>query len=493
MRPGHNPLLSETNPSAEYDVCIVGSGPNGLAAAALLSDAGLSVCVIEAADELGGGLRSAELTLPGFLHDVCSAAHPMGILSPYLSTLPLAKHGLQWASPPASVAHPLDDQPAVLLQGSIEDTARDLGVDGPAYTRLLEPFVEKAPGLLNDALAPIGIPSQPFTFARFGLLGLRSAVSLSRRFREPRARGLFAGCAGHSILPLSSLLTGGLGLLFAVTGHVKPWPVAVGGSQQIAKALVGYLEGRVHFVTGQPVAQLSDLPSCRAVLFDTNPGQLASIARDSLPEAYRRKLGRYRYGPGVFKIDWALDGPIPWRDPRCLQASTVHVGGTLEEIAVAEAAVWRGEHPERPFMMVVQQSQFDRSRAPDRKHTGYAYIHVPSGSTLDQSTVMETQLERFAPGFRDLVLARHVMNTADYAQYNLNYIGGAITGGVADIPQAFMRPVARLNPYATPNPHLYICSAATPPGGGVHGMCGFHAARSVLKHISSLGRLPITN
>jgi len=474
----------------EYDACVIGSGINGLTAAAVLADAGHSVLVVEAGEELGGGMRTAELTLPGFRHDICSSAHPMGILSPYLKTLPLEEHGLRWVLPPASVAHPLQDGPSVMLTESVDDTARALGEDADAYRRLVAPFVGNAEGLLSDALAPIGVPSHPWTFLRFGLLGLRSAVGIARRFRQPRARALLAGCAAHSILPLDRLLTGGLGVLFAVTGHVKPWPVVEGGTQQLARAMVAYLETRgVTFTTGQRVGGLGELPRCRAVLFDTNPGQLASIAGDALPQGYRRRLGRYRYGPGVFKLDWALDGPIPWRDPQTLDASTVHLGGTLEEIAAAEAAVWRGEHPERPFMMVVQQSQFDRTRAPAGKHTGYAYCHVPSGSTVDLTDVMEAQLERFAPGFRDRVLARHTMNTEDYAAHNANYVGGAITGGVADLPQAFLRPVARLNPYTTPNPHLFLCSASTPPGGGVHGMCGYHAAVAVLKRLPRLGML----
>lgn len=472
--------------SGAYDACIVGSGPNGLAAAALLGGAGLSVLVLEGAEEIGGGMRTAPLTIEGFRHDVCSAAHPMGILSPYFTTLPLAEHGLRWLEPPASVAHPLDGEPAVLLKTALDETARELGPDGPAYRRLLAPFLKNPRGLLKDALGPLSpFPSHPFLMARFGLLALRSATGLARsRFDTPRAQALLAGLAGHSILPLERALTGALGLMFAITGHVRGWPVAAGGTQSIARALESYLKSLgVDFRTNFPVRTFREIPPARAILFDTSPAQLAAIAGDQLPAGYLRRLGRYRYGPGVFKVDWALDGPIPWRDPRCLEASTVHLGGTLEEIAASEAAVWRGEHPDKPYMILVQQSQFDDSRAPAGKHTGYAYCHVPAGSLVDLTDTLERQVERFAPGFRDLILARSALNTADLEAHNPNYLGGAITGGVADIPQAFLRPVARLSPYRTPNPRIYLCSASTPPGGGVHGMCGYHAAKSLLRRL----------
>jgi phytoene dehydrogenase-like protein len=470
-----------------YDAIVVGSGPNGLAAAAVLAGAGARVLVIEAADRIGGGLRTEELTLPGYQHDVCSAAHPTGILSPFFQTLPLEEHGLKWLEPPASIAHPLDGKAAVIHYPSLEKTAAGLGVDGRTYTKMLRPFLGNPQGLLDDALGPLGIPSHPVMFTRFGLLGIRPATNIARRFREESARALFAGCAAHSILPLSSLLTGALGVMFSLTGHVKAWPVAAGGSESIARALTGYLKQQgVEFATGWKVTSLGELPPCRAVLFDTDPRQLADIADDALPGRYRRRLRKYRYGPGVFKVDYALDGPIPWKDENCLLASTVHIGGTIEEIAAAEKEMWQGGHPERPFVMLVQQSQFDKSRAPAGKHTGYAYCHVPHGSTVDMTDAIENQIERFAPGFKKLILKRHKMTTAAFHKYNPNYFGGAITGGVADLPQAFLRPVARLNPYTTPNKHLFICSASTPPGGGVHGMCGFHAARSVLKRLDKL-------
>ena len=479
------PPLGRLTVASGLDAVIVGSGPNGLAAAVALAQGGASVLVLEAADEIGGGVRSAALTLPGFLHDVCSGVHTMGILSPFFSTLPLAEHGLQWVRPGASLAHPLDDGPAVLLWKSLEETAREVGEDGARYRRLLAPFLNNPHALLADLLGPLGLPRDPLPFLRFGLNGLLSASRLARlRFRGPRARALLAGCGAHSVLPLERMLSGAVGLLFLLTGHVEEWPVAKGGSASIARALASLLRSLGGSIqTGVRVASLSDLPPARVYLFDTSPAQLARIAEPVLPAGYLRRLRRYRYGPGAFKVDWALDGPIPWKDPRCLQASTVHVGGTLEEIAAGEASVWRGQHAERPFLLLLQQSQHDPGRAPEGKQTGYAYCHVPAGSTVDQTDAIERQVERFAPGFRDRILARRAMNTADFERHNPNYVGGAITGGVADLFQAFARPVARLDPYATPNPRLFLCSASTPPGGGVHGMCGYHAARSALRRL----------
>ena len=474
--------------SSSNDVIVVGSGPNGLAAAIELARAGVSVRVLEAQAEIGGGMRTAELTLPGFFHDVCSGCHPLAALSPWFRSLPLERLGLHWIYPPASVAHPLDDQPAVLLRRSVADTAIGLREDRRRYELLFTPFLRDPHGLLADLLGPLRKPKHPIRFARFAIPGLLPATfALRAGFRGVRARALLAGCAAHSVLPLEEPLTASVAMLFALTAHVEDWPVSAGGSRAIAGALGAYLRelgGRVE--TGVYVDSLEDLPPARVILFDTSPAQLADICGTALPAPYVERLRRYRYGPGVFKIDWALDGPIPWRDPRVLEASTVHVGGTLEEIAAGEAAVWRGEHPERPFVMVVQQSQFDSSRAPPGKHTGYAYCHVPAASRVDCTEAIERQLERFAPGFRDLILARHAMYPADLEKDNPNHVGGAITGGVADVFQFFARPVARLDPYSTPNPRIFICSASTPPGGGVHGMCGYFAARSVLRR---LGRL----
>jgi phytoene dehydrogenase-like protein len=471
----------------EPEAVVVGAGPNGLAAAVRLAQAGVPVRVIEAADEVGGGTRSAELTLPGFVHDVCSAVHPLGILSPFLRQLPLERHGLVWLRPRASVAHPMDDGPAVMLYRSLERTGDGLGRDARAWARLVRPFLADPHALLADVMAPLRVPAHPLLFARFGVRGAFSANRLARLcFRGERARALFAGCAAHSILPLSQPLTAALGLLFALTAHVEEWPVAQGGSGAIARALASLLEslgGRIE--TGRRIERLDQLPAARAVLFDTSPAQLARIAGDALPAGYRRRLARYRYGPGVFKLDWALDGPIPWRDPACREASTVHVGGTLEEICASERDMYRGRHAERPFLILCQQSEVDPTRAPAGKHTGYAYCHVPHASPVDMTAAIECQVERFAPGFRDRILARHAMGPAELERRNPNYVGGAITGGAADAFQLWTRPVARLDPYATPNPRLFLCSAATPPGGGVHGMCGFWAARSALRRLGA--------
>ncbi|MEO8840753.1 MAG: NAD(P)/FAD-dependent oxidoreductase [Kofleriaceae bacterium] len=461
------------------DAVVIGSGPNGLTAAIQLARAGAQVTVLEARPTIGGGMRTGELTLPGFAHDLCSAAHPMGILSPVWRELELEAHGLRWCQGTASFAHPLDDQPAVIVQHSLDATIDELDRDDArAYRALIAPLLDDPHGLLADLMAPLRMPRHPLRMARFGLRGLRSAIGVAQRFRGPRARALLAGCAGHAILPLDRAVTAGLAMTFMMTAHVETWPVAAGGSQAIAEALASKLRSLGGVIeTGVHVRSLAELPEARVFLFDTSPAQLAQIAGDVLPPRYVRRLQRFRYGPGVFKLDFALAGTIPWRDPRCHGASTVHLGGTLEQIAAAEAAVWNGDHPDQPYMIVCQQSELDPSRAPAGQHTGYAYCHVPPGSTVDLTTVLETQLERFAPGFRDLVLARHVTTPGDLERYNPNYLGGAIAGGVSDLAQLFARPVARWSPYTTPHPQILICSASTPPGGGVHGMCGFHAAR----------------
>jgi phytoene dehydrogenase-like protein len=473
--------MSEQDPEA----VVIGAGPNGLAAAIALARAGVSVLVVEAHDEPGGGTRSAELTLPGFVHDVCSGVHPLGVLSPFFRELPLEEHGLAWKVPRASVAHPLDEGPAVLLRRSLEHTAEGLGRDGRNWKRLVGPFLDDPHALLADAMGPLRIPSHPILFARFGLRAIWSANRLARlSFRDEPARALLSGCAGHSVLPLTRPLTAAMGVLFAVTAHVVDWPVAAGGSEAIWRALVSYLEslgGRVE--TGRRIERLDELPDRSVVVFDTSPDQLSSIAGGALPAGYRRRLGRYRYGPGAFKLDWALDGPIPWRDPACREASTVHVGGTLAEICASERDVYAGRHSERPFLILCQQSESDPARAPAGKHTGYAYCHVPHGGAVDMTDAIERQVERFAPGFRNRILARHATGPADFERYNPNYRGGVITGGVADALQLWNRPVTRLDPYSTPNPRLFLCSAATPPGGGVHGQCGAWAARSVLRRL----------
>lgn len=471
------------------DVVVVGAGPNGLAAAVALAQRGVSVLVIEGRDAVGGGTRTDDAwTLPGFRHDVCSACHPMGALSPFFRALPLAEHGLAWVRPTVSIAHPLDDGPAVLVRRSLDATAEGLGADGRAYAKLLAPLLGAGEGIFEDLLAPLQMPRHPWAMMRFGLRAIRSARGLARaRFTGERARALLAGCAAHSILPLDRALTGGIGMVFCATAHLDDWVVARGGSSAIPAALASLLVslgGRVE--TGRWVRSLADLPPARAYLFDTSPAQLASVAGPVLPGRYVERLGRYRYGPAVFKVDWALGAPIPWRDPDVGLASTVHVGGTLDEIAASEAAVWRGEVSERPYLIVVQQSAIDPTRAPPGQHTGYAYCHVPAGFTGDLTATVEAQVERFAPGFRERILARRATSPAAFEAYNPAFVGGAITGGVADLAQLFTRPVARWNPYTTPNPRFFLGSASTPPGGGVHGMCGFHAARTVLRRLDRL-------
>ncbi len=470
-----------------WDAVVVGSGPNGLAAAIALAEAGHSVCVREATLRIGGGMHSSELTLPGFLHDECSAIHPMGVLSPYLRTLPLAEHGLEWLPFPASVAHPLDHGPAAMLYQSLGATAERLGVDGPKWRRLVAPFLDHADDLLADLMGPFGFAKRrPLQMARFGRHALFSAAHVARaQFRDEPARALFAGCAAHSILPLDMATTAALGLLFAVTGHVQSWPCVRGGSAQLAQAMGALLTSLGGVIeTDRRVTSLADVDDARVVLFDLTPRPFLAIAGEALPPRYVRSLENYRYGPGTFKVDYALDGPIPWRDPAVGEASTVHVGGTLDELMASERAAWEGHAHERPFVMVCQQSHVDASRAPIGKHTGYAYCHVPHGYAGDATPAIERQIERFAPGFGDLVLARHVTTPAQFEHANPNYVGGTVTGGAAHLPQLFTRPTVRLDPYSTPNERLFICSASTPPGGGVHGMCGFHAAQSALKRLA---------
>jgi phytoene dehydrogenase-like protein len=407
----------------------------------------------------------------------------MGCLSPAFQYLQLEAQGLEWIYPPMSAAHPLDGGRAALLPPSLDAAAAGLGDDAASYQRLLEPLLRAGETLLEDVLSPFSIPRHPFTMLRLGLRGLRSARTLASRFRTPEARALVAGCAAHSVLPLDAWLSGGVGLVFLVTAHQRPWPVARGGSVSIARALErACLDAGVVFTTGKMIASLDELPPSRCVLFDVAPAQVAAVAEAELPTRYVRRLRRYRMGPGVFKVDWALDGAIPWARPECAQASTVHVGGTFEEIAESERAAFDGRVCERPFVMLTQQSHFDESRAPPGKHTGYAYCHVPSGCEVDMSVAIEAQVERFAPGFRDLIVARHVRGPAAMQRHNPSYIGGAITGGVNDVWQ-FIGPAWRLDPYSTPNPRLFLCSQSMPPGGGVHGMNGWHAARSALRRV----------
>jgi phytoene dehydrogenase-like protein len=464
------------------DAVVVGSGPNGLAAAIALAEAGLAVRVLEGEETIGGGCRSAELTLPGFTHDVCSAVHPLAVASPFLRRLPLAAHGVEWVYPPAELAHPFDDGTAAVLERSLEATAAGLGEDGDRYRRLIAPLASGSDALLEALLGPIRPPRHPLAVARFSTRALMPAASVAGRFSGVRARALFAGAAAHSMLPLERRPSAAFGLVLCLLAHTAGWPFARGGSQAIADALAEHLRslgGEIE--TGRAVRSLAELGRAAPVLLDVTPRQLVALGGDRLPARYRAKLARYRYGPGVFKLDWALDGPIPWRAPECARAATVHLGATLEEIAVSERAVWRGEIAERPFVILAQQSLFDASRAPGGKHTAWAYCHVPNGSGVDVGARIEAQVERFAPGFRETILARSAMGPAELEAHNPNNVGGDINGGAADLRQMLARPVASFSPYSTPLEGVYLCSASTPPGGGVHGMCGYHAALAALR------------
>jgi phytoene dehydrogenase-like protein len=467
------------------DVVVVGAGPNGLAAALTCAKAGRSVLVLEAKDTIGGGARTAALTLPGFAHDVCSAIHPLAAVSPFFREAGLEAHGLELLHAEVALAHPLDDGRAGVLHRSLGQTAAGLGPDGPAWERHVGWVARRWEALASSVLGPLlRVPRHPLTMAGVGLRGLLPATTFARAFRTDEARGLFGGASAHAFLPLNRPLTTSMGLMLLASGHVAGWPVAKGGSQAIVDAMADQLEalgGRIE--TGRLVRTMADLPPSRAVLFDVTPKQLLDICGDDLPSGYRRRLGRFRYGPGVFKIDYALSEPVPWTNADCRRAGSLHVGGTIEEVAAAEAEVAAGRHPDRPFVLVGQQSLADSTRAPAGQHTLWVYCHVPNGSDVDMTDAVERQLERFAPGFRDVVLARHTAGNAWYEAHNPNIIGGDIAGGSHGGLQLVMRPRPGVPPYRTPNPRLYLCSSSTPPGAGGHGMCGMQAANAALRHV----------
>lgn len=468
----------------DYDAVIVGSGPNGLAAAITMQRAGLSVLLMEGSATIGGGMRTEELTLPGFYHDVCSAVHPMAVGSPFFQSLPLKNFGLSFIQPAVPAAHPLENTNAAVLLQSINDTAATLEKDNIAYLKLLQPLTASWKKIAIDVLAPFHFPAHPFAMAAFGLKALQPASMLVKKFHTQQARALWAGMAAHAILNLSQPTTSAVALVLLTMGHVYGWPIPYGGSISIAKAMHDYytsLGGKT--VTGMYIQSLQQLPSAHVMLFDVTPKQLLQIAGQTFSSLYKKQLEKYKYGMGVFKIDWALDAPIPFTDAACCEAGTIHIGNTYEEIAAAEKATAQGKHPEKPFVLLSQPSVFDASRAPEGKHTAWAYCHVPNGSTKDMTNVIEQQVERFAPGFKECILARSTMNTQQMEAYNPNYIGGDINGGEMNLQQLFTRPALRSSPYRTSAKGIYICSSSTPPGGGVHGMCGYHAAKRALKDI----------
>jgi phytoene dehydrogenase-like protein len=467
----------------EYEGIVIGAGPNGLAAAIIMAQAGKSVAIFEANETAGGGVRSAELTVPGFIHDVCSSVYPLGIGSPFFRSLPLAQYGLEWIEPPAALAHPFDDGSALVVERSVQATAARLGSDSVSYQKLFGRLTAEWESLAVDILAPLRWPSQPFKLARFGLSAIQPARRFAEsRFDESQTKGLFAGLAAHSMLPLEAWGSTAFGLVLGVSAHALGWPIVRGGAQRLADALCSYLRslgGKIFL--NHRVQTLAELPPSRAVLCDVTPRQLVKIARARLPSGYRDKLKRYRYGMGVFKVDWALSTAVPWRAQECSRAATVHLGGSLSEIARSERMTWRGFNANQPFVLLVQPSLFDDSRAPSGYHTLWAYCHVPHGSDFDMTERIESQIERFAPGFRATILARHISPPAELQRHNNNLIGGDINGGAPTLGQMFFRPTRHL--YSTPSPGLYICSSATPPGGGVHGLCGYYAAHLALRQL----------
>ncbi|MDG1484164.1 MAG: NAD(P)/FAD-dependent oxidoreductase [Myxococcota bacterium] len=467
---------------SDFDAAVIGSGPNGLSAAVALAQTGRRVVVYEAQGTIGGSARTSPLTLPGFRHDVCSAIHPMAAISPALSVLPLADHGLRWIHPEAPLAHPFDDAPAVLLERTIAATAATMGDDGPRYTQWMRPLLSHWEALIADALRAPGIPKSPLVMARFGLWAVRPAAMTARSvFKGERGQGFFAGMAGHAVMPMERVASSAIGLMLTLAGHAAGWPFPEGGAQAIPDALASIFTSLGGVIrTDTRIRQLEDVETDGPVFFQTAPAVLSRIAGDHLPASYRRRLARYRHGPGVFKVDWALSEPIPWRDAACRRAATLHLGSTLGEIAASEHVAWYGGISPAPYVLLAQHSLFDPTRAPPGKHTAWGYCHVESGSPIEHTDFIEAQVERYAPGFRDCILARHTMSAVDFEAYNPSFIGGDINVGAPDLDQLLTRPVARLSPYTTPNPRIFLCSAATPPGGGVHGMAGANAVAAML-------------
>ncbi len=472
-----------------YDAIVIGSGPNGLAAAITLARAGAKTLILEAKSSIGGGLRTLPLTLPGYHHDMCAAAHPLVRASPFFKSLPLEQYGVRWAFSPVEVAHPLDDGPAILIRRSVTETAAQFGPDSAAYQRIFGPLTAAAPALIDQFLGPLfplRVPRRPLSVLYFAALALQSARGMAaRNFADPRTRAAFAGMAAHSLIPLEQPATAAFGLILGILAHAVGWPLAVGGSGRIAEGMAAYfrsLGGEI--ITDHEVRHWREIPSARAVLFDTSPRALIRIVGDYLPVAYRAEVERYRYGPGVFKLDYALSAPVPWRDPAVAGAGTVHLGGGMDDIRAGERDVWQGRLPARPYVLLIQPTLFDPRRAPEGKHTLWAYCHAPHGSHADLTAAVEAQIERFAPGFREVILHRTTHTAAQMEAYNPNYVGGDINSGVQDLRQLFTRPAVRINPYRVPSTTeaaVYICSSATPPGGGVHGMGGYYAAKSALR------------
>lgn len=469
----------------DYDAAIVGSGPNGLAAAIKLAQSGYTVKIFEAREKVGGGMRSAELTLPGFTHDICSAIHPLGVSSPFFETLPLNQFGLEWIFPAVSLAHPFDDGHSAFLTKSVSETADSLGIDERKYSELVTPLIECWDEIKYDVLSPLKIPSHPILMSKFGFYAVQSAESfITRYFSHKYAKSFFSGMAGHSEIALNNIITSAIGLVLNILGHKVGWPLPKGGSQKIADALASYfkfLGGEIE--TNHSIKTIKELSSFRVILFDVTPKQILNIVGDKFSTFYKNQLKKFIYGPGVYKLDWALSSPIPFINKKCAKAGTVHIGGNYDEIIKSEFEVSIGKHPEKPFIILAQQSLFDNTRAPKDKHTAWAYCHVPNNSTYDMTQRIEDQIERFAPGFKDIIIERHKMSSNDYEIYNANYVGGDINGGMQNWRQLFTRPVIKLNPYSTSLDGIFICSSSTPPGGGVHGMCGYHAALKAIHYL----------